>query len=372
MNTKIKEREMKKRGKVQGGKYREQGYSFVQLLIVMGFVLSAVSLSAQGISNVQASFDKKKAEITVSCHLESSTPKDLTLFYSIDRGYTWKPCVSVSGDIKNQTTGIKNIIWAMSSDGVFMGEFLFKINDNVNWENITIEMVFVAGGTFTMGCTVEQEDDCYEWEEPAHRVTLNDFYIGKYEVTQALWKEVMGTTISQQRDKVDKTWVLHGEGENYPMYYVSWDEIQEFIYKLNEKTGKDYRLPTEAEWEYASRGGNESRRYKYSGSNSVEEVAWYSDNSGGTTHVVGQKKGNELELYDMSGNVGEWCNDWYGAYSNSLQENPVGASSSSGRVNRGGGWIDRARSVRVSERSNYPPDFCIAILGFRLACNSNE
>jgi formylglycine-generating enzyme required for sulfatase activity len=174
-----------------------------------------------------------------------------------------------------------------------------------------IEMVFVKGGTFTMGCTAEQGDDCFDNEEPAHKVTLSDFYIGKYEVTQAQWKAVTGNNPSK----------FNG-CDNCPVEGVSWNDIQEFIKKLNAKTGLNYRLPTEAEWEYAARGGAQSRGYKYSGSNSVDEVAWYYGNSGNETHPAGTKKANELGIYDMSGNVYEWCNDWYGAYNSEAQTNP--------------------------------------------------
>jgi len=152
-------------------------------------------------------------------------------------------------------------------------------------------MVFVEGGTFMMGATSEQESDAFDWEKPAHRVTLSDFYIGKYEVTQAQWKAVMGSNPS------------YFKGDNLPVERVSWGDCQEFIRKLNERTGLTFRLPTEAEWDYAARGGNRSRGYKYSGSDDPDEVAWYWDNSGIKTHPVGQKRANELGLYDMSGNV---------------------------------------------------------------------
>ena len=161
-----------------------------------------------------------------------------------------------------------------------------------------IEMVFVKGGTFMMGATPEQGSDAGDGEKPVHSVTVSDFYIGKYEVTQAQWKAVMGKNPS------------HYKGENRPVERVSWYDIQKFIEKLNAKTGKRYRLPTEAEWEYAARGGNQSKGYKYSGSNDIGSVAWYTNNSGDRTHPVGQKQPNELGLYDMTGNVWEWCSDW--------------------------------------------------------------
>jgi formylglycine-generating enzyme required for sulfatase activity len=233
-------------------------------------------------------------------------------------------------------------------------------------------MVLVKGGTFTMGCTFEQEDDCNDSEKPTHRVTLNDFYISKYEVTQAQWKEVMGTSPS------------FSGGDSLPVEQVSWDDVQEFIRKLNAKTGLNYRLPTEAEWEYAARGGAQSKDYKYSGSNNVGEVAWYYENSGDSAlkdsewesdslikyncshHPVGTKKANELRIYDMSGNVYEWCSDWYGNYSSSAQTNPTGAIEGYYRVIRGGSWYFGASGCRVALRGYSVPDNRIFILGFRL------
>ena len=227
------------------------------------------------------------------------------------------------------------------------------------------EMVFVQGGTFLMGCTAEQGGDCDSDESPNHLVTVSDFYIGKYEVTQAQWEAVMGTSISQQRDKAGGS-SLYGVGANYPMYYVSWHEVQEFINRLNALTGKQYRLPTEAEWEYAARGGNQSRGYKYSGSNFIEQVAWFTDNSGRTNHPVGTKSPNELGIYDMSGNVWEWCYDWYGSYSSTQQTNPMGPSSGSYRVYRGGGRYNSASFCRVSNRLRSTPTDRNNSLGFRL------
>ncbi len=220
------------------------------------------------------------------------------------------------------------------------------------------EMVYVKGGTFTMGATAEQGSDAYDDEKPTHSVTLSDYYIGKYEVTQAQWRAVMGSNPS------------HFTGDNNPVEQVSWDDIQQFITKLNAQTGKKFRLPTEAEWEYAARGGNKSKGYKYSGSNNIYNVAWYSDNSSGKTHPVGQKSPNELGIYDMSGNVWEWCQDWKGDYSSSSQTNPTGPSSGSDRVLRGGCWTYRAGSSRVSYRSSSSPSFRSYTSGFRLVCSA--
>ncbi|MBQ7951520.1 MAG: SUMF1/EgtB/PvdO family nonheme iron enzyme [Alistipes sp.] len=222
-----------------------------------------------------------------------------------------------------------------------------------------LDMVFVKGGTFTMGATSEQGADAYDDEKPAHSVTLSDFYIGKYEVTQAQWRAVMGSNPSSFK------------GDNLPVENVSWNDIQKFIQKLNTQTGKEFRLPTEAEWEYAARGGSKSRGYKYSGSNNIGDVAWYSGNSGSKTHPVGQKQPNELGIYDMSGNVWEWCSDWYGSYSSSSQTNPKGPNSGDYRVLRGGDW-GMIFWKNIYSRTYANPDRGRMYNGFRLACSSKS
>ena len=222
--------------------------------------------------------------------------------------------------------------------------------------NLNIAMVAVQGGTFTMGCTSEQVN-CWDDELPTHRVTLNDFYIGKYEVTQAQWQAVMGTNPSVFA------------GDNRPVESVCWNEVQDFITKLNSMTGKQYRLPTEAEWEFAARGGIKSKGYKYSGSNVVGRVAWYHGNSWLKTHNVGSKAPNELGIYDMSGNVYEWCSDWFSQYDSSTQDNPQESSSGYARVFRGGGWYGDAKYARVSYRFYFYPSHWFSYLGFRLACS---
>jgi len=240
---------------------------------------------------------------------------------------------------------------------------------------VELEMVFVAGGKYSMGMTREQGIR-RDWPnnlapEPVHTVTVSSFYIGKYAVTQAQWQEVMGTTIQQQRDKFDPEYPVLGEGNNYPMFYVSWDEVQEYIRKLNAQTGKNYRLPTEAEWEYAGRGGYKSQSYRYSGSNNIEQVAWYKENSLDLIHPVGTKMANELGIYDMSGNVGEWCNDWFGLYRGNAQTNPKGPSSGPARVVRGGSFLHDETGERISSRAGLSPDTRSPLIGFRLACDSN-
>ncbi len=216
-------------------------------------------------------------------------------------------------------------------------------------------MVMVEGGTFTMGATSEQGSDVESDEKPTHRVTLSDYYIGKYEVTQEQWQAVMGSNPSYYK------------GSRKPVEKVSWNDCQEFIKKLNNLTGLNFSLPTEAQWEYAARGGNKSQGYTYSGGNDIESVAWYKNNASEETHPVGQKAPNELGLYDMSGNVYEWCQDWYGDYSSNSQTDPTGPSTGSLRVLRGVCWGDGAWYCRVSFRCNGTPDYSNNGLGLRLA-----
>ena len=220
---------------------------------------------------------------------------------------------------------------------------------------ISIEMVKVEAGTFMMGATSEMKGP-YDNEKPLHQVTLtNDYYMGMYEVPQALWEAVMGSNPSEYK------------GDNLPVEMVSWNDCQEFISKLNSLTGRKFRLPTEAEWEYAAHGGKKSRGYQYSGNSNISDVAWYDGNSGSKPHPVGTKQANELGIYDMSGNVYEWCSDWYGSYSSSSQMNPTGADSGSGCVVRGGSWYDFARGCRLSYRGSITPFYRGNDLGLRLA-----
>ena len=220
---------------------------------------------------------------------------------------------------------------------------------------VPFEMVEVRGGTFRMGATSEQGCDAYDWEKPVHSVTLSGYYIGKTEVTQALWKAVMGSNPSRSI------------GDDLPVECVSWDDCQEFIRKLNSLTGQHFRLPTEAEWEFACRGGNNSLGYKYSGSDNIDNVAWYDGNSGDKTHPVATKSANELGIYDMSGNVWEWCCDWYGDYTSGALTNPKGPESGSLCVLRGGCRRYSAGDCRSSNRLSDVPTGRGGDLGLRLA-----
>ena len=186
--------------------------------------------------------------------------------------------------------------------------------------------------------------------------SLSDFHIGKHEVTQGLWEEVMGGNPSYNK-----------AGDNYPVEGVSWEDCQGFIERLNNRTGLNFRLPTEAEWEYAARGGKKSEGYKYAGSDGLDEVGWYGDNSGKHTHPVGKKKPNELGLHDMSGNVWEWCQDWYGGYEDEAQRDPTGPRFGGYRVLRGGSGWSYAGHCRVSYRCHFVPVFRHDSRGLRLA-----
>ena len=307
---------------------------------------------------------------TLAVIVRNATDTDFTFSISPLTGLN---CVKGGNSLTCMPTeaGIYTVtVWAAadtskkSSATVTVAEINLQVEDP-----FAEEMVFVGHGTFTMGCTPEQEIYCNEDEKPAHSVTLSDFYIGKYEVTQAQWKVVMGSNSNPS----------HFLGDAFPVENLSWDDVKEFIVKLNDMTGKNYRLPTEAEWEYAARGGNESRGYKYSGSDNVGDVAWYNENSGDMSHAVGTKEANELGIYDMSGNVLEWVNDFYGAYSSVSQTNPQGPlSSTTGtspflwtRVCRGGSSIHYADSARVSNRISALQSFhFLTFGGFRLARNS--
>ncbi|MDI6402490.1 SUMF1/EgtB/PvdO family nonheme iron enzyme [Balneolaceae bacterium ANBcel3] len=216
------------------------------------------------------------------------------------------------------------------------------------------EMVFVQGGRFHRG------NEAIRNAMPVHEVELDDFYIGKYPVTQAQWKAVMGTN------------PCHFYGDDRPVEKVNWEDAQQFIRKLSILTGKSFRLPTEAEWEYAARGGQMSQGYIYSGSDNLDDVGWFEDNSGAETHPVGQKKPNELGIYDMSGNVYEWCNDWYHSeyYKKSSPRNPQGPSKGDFRLFRGGSWRIGSDYCRCAYRASSFPGYWFSYVGFRLVCST--
>lgn len=231
---------------------------------------------------------------------------------------------------------------------------------------VSFAMIRIEGGTFSMGATPEQSNGYTTGknETPVHTVTVSSFYMGETEVTQALWYAVMGYKPTSD----GPYWSFNdGLGDYYPAYNISYDDIQEFITKLNSITGMNFRMPTEAEWEYAARGGNRSAGYIFSGSDILGDVAWYTDNSNSKTHEVKTKNANELGIYDMSGNIWEWCYDWYGDYGSSHETDPTGPATGSYRVLRGGSWANNAYRCRVATRFDSRPNE--RYYGMRLASN---
>lgn len=270
----------------------------------------------------------------------------------------------ILGDISNQLADVNNDGEVNIADvnmiiGIILGDTPSTPSTSQTFtvNGVTFKMVAVEGGSFTMGATPEQGSGVNSDELPAHQVTLSSYYIGETEVTQALWQAVMGTNPSRFTGDL-----------NRPVEQIWWYYCQTFISKLNELTGESFRLPTEAEWEYAARGGNKSKGYKYAGSNTIDDVAWYSNNANSSTHPVGTKAPNELGIYDMSGNVFEWCSDYYGSYTNGNQTNPTGPNYGSSCVFRGGAWIYNANGCRVSCRyNNAPSNYWDSLMGLRLA-----
>ena len=224
--------------------------------------------------------------------------------------------------------------------------------------SVTFTMIPVKGGTFQMGATKEQTGEARKDEKPVHTVTLDNFQIGETEVSQALWREVMGSNPSTYK------------GNDLPVTNVTWEDCQEFIKKLNERTGKQFRLPTEAEWEFAARGGTASKGYMFSGSDEVRSVAWHNRDSNRDRHngpyAIKSKDPNELGIYDMSGNVNEWCQDWFGDYTADPQTNPQGPATGKEHVYRGGSWWYYGMSCRVSRRNSGVKDVR-GVIGLRLA-----
>lgn len=236
--------------------------------------------------------------------------------------------------------------------------------------NVKFKMIKVEGGTFIMGNTVDEKP---KKKERPHSVTLSDYYLSETEVTQELWQTVMGSLPTElYYAPPEKPKFLHWDyrGEQRPICFVSWNECQIFIQKLNAKTGKNFRLPTEAEWEFAARGGKKSRNLIFSGSNSIDNVAHFDDNTNDSPPFVKTKTANELGLYDMSGSVYEWCQDWYDDYGTSTQTNPTGPYTGTKRVVRGGSWTSFAKNCSVWHRNYHTPYYYADNIGLRLALSN--
>ena len=317
------------------------------LFILLFMTLGSRFLPAQTISNVHVRQEGLEVIITYDMAGQLQSEDEIMVGYSTDGGRNYKSISNADGDVgKNIKPGTGREISFLANDALAGKNASFKV--------VVFSpppgMVFVAGGTFQMGSNSESD------EKPIHTVTISGFFMDKTEVTQAEYRKVMGKTPSS-----------FSGCDDCPVEKVSWHDANAYA----KKVGK--RLPTEAEWEYAARGGNKSKGYAYSGSNDLDAVAWYNNNSGSKTHPVAQKQPNELGLYDMSGNVWEWCSDWYdeGYYSGSPQTDPQGSNSGKSRVLRGGFWYNNASSCRVANRFRYYPDFSFNYYGFRLVLSQD-
>ena len=234
--------------------------------------------------------------------------------------------------------------------------------------DLNMKMIWVEGGEFTIGCTVEQGNDCKGDEKYTQDLTLDGYYIGMLEVTQSQWRKVMKTTFEQQVSSKVLGFNKKYIGDDYPMFFITWDEAMAFCEKLSKQSGRKYTLPTEAQWEFAARGGIKSEGKKYAGSDIAVSVAWCNESFSGSVHPCGTKLSNELGIYDMSGNVMEWCKDWYkGNYKNQELTNPQGPASGNKKVVRGGSSFSVAIYARVSSRYAANKDF-ISYIGFRVVC----
>ena len=299
---------------------------------------------------------KKVTDVTLQSELFLVVGKTAELAVTIipnnahNQSVSWKTSNSDVATVEDGiVTGIsvgRAIITVITEDGNRSATCLVTV-----FQPIEPEMIWVEGGTFTMGCS---DDECLEGELPNHEVTLSSFNIAKYTITQKEWASIMFDNPCQIYINTD-----------IPVSNVTFETIKVFITRLNAVTGKNYRLPTEAEWEFAARGGMKSEGFKYSGSNDINEVAWYAGNARNCIHSVGLKQSNELGIYDMSGNVLEFCSDWYGNYTNETQINPTGPSVGDHHIIRGGGSFYEAQYARVSSRMYAKIDKWEG-LGFRL------
>lgn len=281
------------------------------------------------------------------------------IFKGVMYGSVLGPLGAMAGGLIASSDTITRVVDNVTS-------YLIGKREQFNINGISFNMVKVQGGTFTIGATSEQEgENPWDDERPAHEVAVADYMIGETAVTQALWEAVMGVSIQEQSKKGTLGSSLRGVGANYPMYHISWDDSQEFVTRLSQLTGKTFRLPTETEWEFAARGGNHGRGFKYAGSDSISDVAWHDDGKTFETSPVAQKQPNELGLYDMSGNIWEWCQDWYINYGVELTPAMMKSTGMS-HVTRGGSWNRAPRFCRVSVRGHSTPNERVNYVGLRV------
>lgn len=345
---------------------------FAALLVI------CAHLSAQTIKDV--SFVREGKQLTIS-YILLDKPADIRVRASVDGGvYFSEPVQNLSGAVgkdvqpskktKDGYDTLKIIAYDMreirgvEDDSLLY--FLVEVDDGsleINCNGIRFKMLPIAGGTFDMGCTKPHgAKHHYEEATPVHKVKVNDFYMGQYEVTQKLWLSVMDTNPSRWR-----------YSDSLPVEQVSWNDAQIFIARLSQITGYRFRLPTEAEWEYAARGGQYSKDCTYPGTDGdLASYCWYGSNSQNITHPVGQLKPNELGLYDMGGNVWEWCSDWMGEYASEMQDNPTGPKYGENRILRGGSLNSPSWGCAVSDRCWYLPDYGYGFHGFRLVLDDAE
>jgi len=351
--------------------YKLKARKFIVVLSLALFVAHTASVSAQTVSNVVFKLNDK--ELTVTYSLDAKASIRLRVVSNIGgQIYVSDPIQNLSGDVgPNIAPGETKKIMAFDMPeirGLDTTEFHFivEVDDgsvNIYINEKVLKMLPVEGGTFVMGHG-KRDGTLYHCEsaEPAHKVTVSDFYLGQFEVTQGLWTEVMGENPSKWQGN-----------DSLPVESVSWNDVQVFIARLSQMTGYRFRLPTEAEWEYAARGGKKSKGYTYPGTTrNLPDYAWLGTNSSNHTHPVGQKLPNELGFYDMAGNVWEWCNDWAASYTSDPQNNPQGPKNGENKIARGGCMISPAWGCAVTDRCWYLPDHGYGFYGFRLALDSVE
>ena len=322
-------------------------------------------MTLQGVTGITLD----KTSVSISPGSTTQLTATISPDNAYDKSVTWSSSNSAVATVDNngKVTAVKEgtatiTVQSVSNSSVKATCTVKVIKETLTFTvgGVTFTMKLVEAGTFQMGGTGNYEG------KPIHSVTISkDYYMGETEVTQALWKAVTGySPISDVYYSWSST---YGLGDNYPAYYISYGDVQSFITKLNDLTGENFRMPTEAEWEFAARGGNKSKGYTYSGSNIIGDVAWYNGNSSDKTHTVKTKAANELGIYDMSGNVWEWCSDWKGNYSSSAQTDPTGPTTGTNRMLRGGSWLDIAEGCRCANRSHGIPSVRNDNLGVRLA-----